>query len=100
MCGSSSDGGSNWEPEPPAFCLKRAKAARQAKHASPAIQSFKAAAASMHRTAQRKKVIVTASNTHCISPWLWLAEVHVTAQSARQASQKLACFSMAQHTRA
>ena len=63
-CGSSSDGASSWEPEALASCLKRAKAARQANHASPADQSSETEAISAHRPAQRqdlwrKKVTVS-----------------------------------------
>ncbi|CAK0733219.1 hypothetical protein CVIRNUC_000243 [Coccomyxa viridis] len=56
VCGSSSDGSSIWEPETPATCLKRAKAARQAKLASPAVQSSEAAPLFSHRTVQRQNL--------------------------------------------
>ena len=49
-CGSSSDGGSNWEPGAPAFCAQRAKAGRQAKRGLPAVQG----AVLRNRMAQRR----------------------------------------------
>ena len=67
VCGSSSDGASNWEAETPASYLKRAKAARQAKHALAALEGSEASSMSAHRTAQRqylrrKKVIGSLSS--------------------------------------
>ena len=108
MCGSSSDGASNWEPGAPPSCLKRAKAARQAKHASAALESSEASAISAHRTAQRqylrrKKVTMTLScafgsrngcgllrSSNCPGP--------LSAQSKCQDSRKRACFSTPQQT--
>ena len=73
MCGSSSDGGSNWEPEAPASCLKRAKAARQAKHASPAVQSLKAAAASAHLHSAAPVLAAQEGDCDCLQHTLHLA---------------------------
>ena len=77
LCGSGSEGGSDWEPGAPAPHAKRVHAGRQAGRAPPAVQVAEAVAGAVLRNRivqrqylSRKKVSVYTSQTHLRLLWL------------------------------